>query len=179
VIEAQIQELGGQVHEESVEEQAARLRRSMDFEAMKQGFLDSDAGVNGANNEYAALRGRLEALILSMKDSIPLTLEASGQVLQISGVRAQSITVRWTCLHRNTLKDSELEVALWDGRPNRSAGTVRLREPRKLSSLKFRFDLIGPDEVAWVSEASVATAYSTTSLASFVLRTYLDRVGDK
>ena len=55
VIEARIQELGGEPREESVPDRAARFERSRKFSEHRQQFLNSEPGVNAANAEFEAL----------------------------------------------------------------------------------------------------------------------------
>lgn len=58
-IEARVQELGGEPHDETVLDRAARLERSLNFSAHRKQFLNSEAGVGAANAEFESLRARL------------------------------------------------------------------------------------------------------------------------
>ena len=89
VIEARIEELGGEPQEETVEDRATRLERSMNFEIERKKFLNSELGVNSANKEFEALRVELERLIDSVNgvvSSIPLSLRIRHQTLDILGL---------------------------------------------------------------------------------------------
>ena len=68
-IEARVEELGGEPHEETVTERAARLNRSLKFKEGRKQFLSSHQAVKAADNEFEALRTELEQLIASVKAS--------------------------------------------------------------------------------------------------------------
>jgi len=63
VIEARVQEFGGEVKEETVEDRAAKLSRALVAEKEKQSLLDSDKGVKIANKEVSELFAEIEKML--------------------------------------------------------------------------------------------------------------------
>lgn len=176
VIEARVEELGGEPHEERVEDRAARLERAMKFEATRKQFLQSERGVDAANNQFDLLRAELERLIVSVKDaasSISLHLKATQRLLVLLGLR-HGLSVHWECHYRNSLDNAMLEIVLWDGHPPFPGVTHVFENPRKLRALRFKFDLLPSDQVSWVAETSDQRPYNTADLASFILKYYMD-----
>jgi hypothetical protein len=180
VIEARVEELGGEPHEETVEERAVRLERSLKFQQQRQVFLNSPRGADAANKEFEGLRGELKRLTESIRDStdsIALSLEGAGPTISILGLHRRVLIVHWeSCL--NTLRDAELDVALWDGPPP-FLGFISRHEPRKLKSFLFKFDLLPTEQVVWISEKRGERTYTTNELAAFILKYYLDTPGEK
>src|SRR6185312_11556738 len=56
VIEARVQELGGEVGEETVGARAARLERQVMFSNRRRQFLHSAEGIDSAMREFASLQ---------------------------------------------------------------------------------------------------------------------------
>ena len=181
VIEARIEELGGEPHEETVQERAARLERSIKFNEKRERFLNSPEGVNSANEAYEALRIELERLISSIKTaaaSIPLIMKHAQGHIVIIGL-SKGLSVNWYYRYTNTLDKSYLDVSLWDGHPPFPGIRHLLEEPKVLQTKRFNFDLLPSGEVCWISSSSDKRVFSTTDLASFILRHYMDEAAAK
>lgn len=181
VIEARIEELGGEPHQETVQERATRLERSMQFESARKRFLGSENGVNAANKEFEDLRLAFEQQIASIKEvasSIAIHLKVAPRHLVILGL-GYGLSVYWEYHYGNSLDNAELEVALWDRHPPFQGSMSVFEKPRKLHTINFTFDLLPTQQVCWVSKDSDRRTYTTTDLASFILKYYMDRAQRK
>jgi len=76
VIEARIQDAGGQVHQETLEEHAQRTERAIAFSQRREKF-QWDEGVQAARREYGKLAPALQSCVETIKksSSIPLAVE--------------------------------------------------------------------------------------------------------
>jgi hypothetical protein len=107
VIEARVEELGGEPHEESVQERATRLERTMEFKNKREKFLNSTEGVNAAKEQYEALQIELEQLIDSIKistSSIHLIVKKTQNLIVVLGLH-KGISVNWYFRYSNTLDE--------------------------------------------------------------------------
>ena len=175
VIEARIEELGGEPHEESVEERAVRLERAIKFEERRNKFLNSTEGVDRSKKEFEALTAELERFVSSIGSaatSIVLSIKKAENQTLIMGFR-NGLGVYWKYRWASSLDKSYLEISLWEGHPP-FPGIMYFDEPRKLQSLRLNFDLLPSGDVYWVSSSSGGISYPTKDLASFILKFYMD-----
>jgi len=178
VIEARIRDLGGDSHEETVEQRAARLGRDSDFARERDRWRRCGDGVGAAQREFDALISELGRLIESVGQSTPsvaLALKTFAPAVAILGLR-HGMSVRWRREWANDLADSVLEVTLWDGHPD-VPGLSFYKKPRKLGAVLFDFDLVPPGELAWLQRDVGGRTYDTAALASFILKHYMDHGG--
>jgi len=177
VIEARIQELGGEPHQETVEARAARLERSLKFAEKRKRFLGSEIGVAAANKEFETLQSETEQSIVSIKNtavSLSLKAQKAPRQLIILGLGV-GLSVNWHYRYANSLDGARLDVVLWDGHPPFPGVTHVFEEPKKLQSIYFTFDLFVSEEYGWVSSDSKKRVFSTRDLASFILKHYMDQ----
>lgn len=175
IIEARIEELGGEPHEESVVERTARLDRSLKFSEKRKRFLKSEVGVGAANEEFEVLRKELEQLIAAVKEStssLSFTLKNAQRQIIILGPTA-ALSVNWRYSYANSLDNAQLDVSLWRGHPP-FPGVIHWDEPTELRSEHFTFDLLSNEQHCWMSSGSHSRAYTSKELASFVLKYCMD-----
>jgi len=176
VIEARVQELGGEPREETVAERAARLERALQFEGRRKNFLNSDKGVGAANGEFERLRALLEQQVASANQaarSISLRLKTAPHLILVLGCWHVGLSVMWEYQYVNTLDGSQLEVTLWNGHPP-FPGVMSVEKPKKLQTARFGFDLGPNEESCWVAKDAERRAYTTDELAIFILKHYMD-----
>jgi hypothetical protein len=175
VIEARVQELGGEPREESVQERAARFERSRRFSEERRQFLNSDAGVNAANKEFAAFTSEVQRLISEIKESassITFQLKEAREQFVVLGLRI-GLSVDWRFRYRNTLGDVRLHVVIWNKHPP-FPGIRHFDEPKRLASKTFTFDLLPSGQYCWRSDENQDQSFGTEELAGFVLKYYID-----
>jgi hypothetical protein len=175
VIEARIQELGGEPREESVPDRAARFERSRKLSEHRQQFLNSEPGVNAANAEFETLTSVVQRLVAAIKES------ASGVSLQVKTARCQllvlglrvGLSVEWRYQFRNTLDNAKLYVTLWNTHPP-FPGIHHFDEPRMLGQETFTFDLLPSGECCWASDGYVERSFDAQQLGDHILKYYID-----
>jgi len=176
VIEARIEELGGEPSEETVTNMATRLDRSLKFQEKRENFLHSVEGVNTANKEFEALYEELEKLIKAIKTSV------SSFSIQLRRTRCQivvlslgrGLSIDWQCHYANSLRNAQLDVTLWRGHPP-FVGQAFLEKPKKLRTERFIFDLLPSEQCCWMSSGQEARPYTTEDLASFALKSCMNQ----
>lgn len=180
VIEARVQELGGQVSEESIEDRAKRLERSLKSEEIKKQFNNSTEGVNKAYSEFVIMVNEIERLLEVIKSSantIQYSLEKLNKYAILLGPHA-GMSIDWYCKFANTLDKSKLEVSLWNGHPPHPNKTS-WDKPRKLKSISFNFDLLSADNFGWKLIDSKKRELSSIKLAEYILKYYMDDAAPK
>jgi len=175
VIEARIEELGGEPHDETVAERAARLDRSLKFSEKRKRFLNSEEGVKAANIQFDALHKELEQLIAVVKEStnsLSFQLEFVPRQIILLGP-TPAVSIDWMYHYVNSLDKAKLEVTLWRGHPP-FPGVMHIDKPTKLKTKRFTFDLLPNEEPCWVLADTLERSYTTMELASFILKYCMD-----
>lgn len=177
VIEARVQELGGSPREETINERAARLQRSLEFAERRRQFLESTAGVQASGQEFNKLHSELARLIEEVKQTAPailLEIKRSHWQVVILGF-GLGLNIVWHHRFSNTLDNAELRIELWDRHPP-FLGLIHFETPNKLDTITFKFDLLPSGEYRWTTIKDGARSLSTKDLASYVLKYFMDKV---
>ena len=135
VIEARIQELGGEPREESVPDRAARFERSRKFSEHRQQFLNSEPGVNAANAEFEALTSVVQRRVEAIKESasrVSLQVKTARCKLLVLGLRV-GLSAEWRYQFRNTLDNAKLYLTFWNTHPL-FPGIHHFDEPKNIGS---------------------------------------------
>jgi hypothetical protein len=178
VIEARVQEQGGEPHEETVQECADRLKRELKFSECRDKFLNSFEGVHAANQEFELLDKEIQRLIIEIKNSIDLNIKrdmnqaAAVKQILILGFKL-GFRVIWKCHYTNTLDNSLLAIELWDDHPP-FPGIINY-DAKKIRELKFRIDITPSKQYIW-HQAPNKQQYDTIQLASFILKQFMNEL---
>ena len=176
VIEARLQELGGEPRAESVSDRAARFQRARELDAAKRQFRESDFGVREARAAYQQLTSSLEdrcAKIASAHDGLRhLKITIIDEFRLLSGL-GLFMSIRWRVQFNNSLDGSALIVETYDGVP-RLPGLVSWDKPKKLYALEYDYALVGIDRHAYVQRTDKGRALTADELAEHLLRLYMD-----
>lgn len=180
VIEARVQELGGDPHEENVVDRALRLGRSQQFSARRERFLYSGEGVWAANSAFEAFKIAIEEQINAIRNSgsaFTVEIKQAEQQIVILGrhLITLALSVDRHCQYANSLNQAVLKVTLWQGHPP-FPGITHIEYPPKLNSTSFTFDLSPSDQHHWTTSGRGERAYTSEELASFVLKYYMDAI---
>lgn len=174
VIEARIQDAGGQVHQETLEEHAQRTKRAIEFAKRREKF-QWDEGVRMAQQEVAKLKLALEsrAEIVKNSSSIQLSVQHTrwGSVYLIG--LGCALGVLWKQQVINHLRDAFLDVALFTHRPA-GPGEFQFETPQKIHSMRFVFDLLPSEMGGWISDDAQRRSFSTDALAEYLTKFYLE-----
>jgi hypothetical protein len=173
VIEARIKEQGGEPHEETVIEHAARLERSIKFTERREQFHHSYEGVNAANQEFESIDKELRRLVTEIKHSISLNVKRANEQIVVFGLGFLALRLIWKCRYTNSLDNAELVLEIWKGHPP-FPGTINF-DNRKLKSISFKFDLTPSEAYVW-SHSISNRHYYTTELSSFILKQLMEEV---
>lgn len=174
VIEARVQELGGQPHEESVVERAARLERHVKFEERRKQFRWNE-GPRDAQREVVRIAEFLDAKVadINATTSLRLTVKRVNRQIVITGLQ-RGLSIFWKQPISNNLDGSGLEVSIWDGHPPLPGVFFPFGDPNKIRTLNFDFDLLPIAKAVWIPSADRKRAYSTDDLADHLLKFYMD-----
>lgn len=176
VIEARVQELGGEPCDETVEQRAARFERALKFSEKRRQFLNSEAGVRAANKEFDALTLEVQRLVTAVEESassISLKFKTAPDQIVILGL-ALGLSVDWQNPFLNTLNDAKLRVVLWDGHPP-FPGIWHFDKPSRLSIETFTFDLLPSEQFCWICAEAPIHSSGTQELASRIIKYYIDQ----
>ena len=175
VIEARVQEAGGSPKHESPAEQASRLGREKKNQEKRSRLLDSEDGVNRANQEVEVLFGRVENIaseIASAEGNIKLRckrIERWRLRLHSWGYR---IYISWAYSCRNSLLDSRLCVDLRKHEGHPGSGND---DYASLTREEFNFDVRVPDRFGWTRKGD-QRFFGAEQLASYCVKLLLDRL---
>ncbi len=173
VIEARIQEAGGEVHQETVEEHARRVERQIAFETRRAEF-QREAGVRAAQDEFAKLKDALasRADIVKKSTSITLSVDNRQDAFWLTGL-GRALGLNWQRKYFNTLDGAFLDARLMS-HPLPGPGQWMFEEPTVVRSLRFRFDLLPSEVGGWISNDVQHRAFSTDALAEYLTKFYLE-----
>lgn len=175
VIEARVEECGGEPHEESVQERAARLERSLTFNERRRRFLGSDEGVRTANQEFEQFEKEFKVLIDGIKDSgvsLSFAVKRSGRQIVILGLN-MGFNLTFRQRYTNSLTEAALIFSVYDDNPPFS-GTTTFGSSIRLCEMKFTFDITPADDRIWVASSGEGQRFSTKDLSSFLLKSFMD-----
>ena len=175
VIEARIQQAGGAPREESAQDRAVRLKRQIDSEAARTQFLNSTEGVNSALKEVTTIYETIECRTKEITENTGLSLRTKRVDLGIELYANEgALAVEWHYVYRNTLNDSYLSVALWNGTPYRPERTF-IRKPSLIRQERFNFDREHTDMLGWQHE-NQKLFLTSERLADHCLKVLMDYV---
>ncbi|RWI99960.1 hypothetical protein [Mesorhizobium sp.] len=175
VIEARIQEAGGEPSDESVEDRANRFQRATALRSQKQQFRKSEASVaaHGAFGDLISIIGT-ELGASGLQASIDaLRGERDFYLLRMPGVVA---TINWRSRYANDLDESELVVAVYNGMPKLSGLNhfPAMRPVRQLASMNYDYALLRSGVGGYVDRQKVGMEFDPNALAKAVLKKVID-----
>lgn len=173
VIEERIRDLGGQAHQETIEEHAQRVERQVAFEKRRAEFR-REPGVQAVNTQLGELKRALGARAAGVKASTSINLETGDRNdgFWLTGLGC-ALGIVWRQKYFNTLEEARLEVRLWDHRPP-GPGQWMMGKPSTLKSLAFIFDLLPSEVGGWVSADARRHSFSSEELAEHLAKFYLE-----
>lgn len=178
VIEARVQDLGGESRVESITDRAARLQRARELDDAKKRFRESEVGVHEATKAFDCLISALKAKAAEISAvyehfaSLKVTQYANYWLVYGLG---PSMSVCWRRQFANSLDGSFLNVKIFDGVP-RLPGLLVFDEPLMLKSLKFGYALLRTDWHAYVEFTENQKSFLAEDLADHLLSLYMDTV---
>ncbi|HYQ94292.1 MAG TPA: hypothetical protein VEP70_05610 [Burkholderiales bacterium] len=173
VIEARVQDVGGTIHEETIEERAKRLERNIQFRDRREKF-QWDQGVQAARIEVEKLKQPLESKAATVKksSSIDLNVIQNWGTMYLIGL-GRALGVHWKLEASNHLRGAFLDVRLFSHQPA-GPGQLEFEKPHVVQSMRFTFDLLPSDVGGWISGDAQKRTFSTETLADYLTKFYLD-----
>lgn len=149
LIEERVRRAGGVIREETIAENAARLRDEERRATERTAFLASEDGVRAANEEAAKLVEHVEAL--KEAGEFELTRQGLGVQLYRTG---HSVFLVWHNPYINTLNESALWFTEWKGRPDFGGHRFhRMEEPTQLAEHQLAFHITDDGVRGWRDES--------------------------
>ena len=176
VIEARVQEAGGQPKDESTSDRAIRVKRQIDAEASRKAFLNSGEGVNAALEEVINLFDVFETMCAEIKESSGFEINCkriNDRELDICSTGC-CLAIDWQYQYSNVLDGAYLRISTWNGIPPR-AGRSFFDEPNKVTEIKFEFDRNWAGNKGWF-DSRKSQFIPTERLADQILKELMDRV---
>lgn len=177
VIEARVQEQGGNPHEESLEETAARKHDEIQKEIQRQEFLRSQESLNLARTELH----QLPKIFQDRMKALPFDPREVGNIWWPHGIFGLDIMIGKFGLSldlrykvANAFDDAHLEVALWRGVPRRP-GRPYVGNPVKSKSVTYKID-VENNALGWRLQDSNKRLITTSQLAEESLKLLIDFV---
>ncbi|CAG2159542.1 hypothetical protein [Cupriavidus numazuensis] len=181
VIEARFTELGGDVHEETIDDVAAKTARVLALKEKRKAYLNSYEGVIAQRSAYEALKAdlldsaeKLKGTLQSINLQTKVNGSPSGAILLLSNPAAMSVT--WNLQYANTLTGSTLEAALWRGHPP-WPGSMTFEKPIKLATLQFDPDLLEDGTAGWLLRGK-GRPISNRAVLEEIMKLFLTKVQD-
>lgn len=176
VIDARVQEQGGEVVEETARDRAARLARETELLQERERLLGSVQGVEMARQQVAKLFSHLEKEVAAITaESRSADMRFVKKDRDVVGVlsRRGSVTFGWAQQYSNSLQYASLFVREFDGLYSFDgiAGG-----PNVLREVHIEFTLDEAGNPAWREEDDPARLYGTVQLAERYLKRILDRI---
>lgn len=131
VIDARIQELGGEPRVLSLEERAARAQKASEFKAFRQGYFRSHEGVQAADASFSRILEAVEQRVAGLQAAAPaLGLQAKrfGRILVVLGT-GPALRLEWRHQYTNSFEGAYLDATVWEGHPP-VPGAFTFREER-------------------------------------------------
>lgn len=161
VIDARIQEMGGEPTDETIEHRAARVERSVSFAKTREAYLASDEGVRKASEAFESLQAAILSSVPKLQTSAPslgITEKHANHVVALLAT-GPALSVSWRGRFCNTLSESFLEASVWNGHPP-FPGVQFWEAPRSVATLKILPDLSPSNEPCWAVTVLGKSSYS-------------------
>lgn len=178
VIESRVQETGGAVHEETLEDHAIQVKRQIEAEQARKRFLASTDGVQAANKEFNDLATQIESNVSELKNKVGFdivckhNLQGGHQWIEVYGPHF-CVCAEWYLAFSNTLDHSRLDISLLKGHPRRPNRMI-LMEPILLQHLLLNFDIDPSQNHGW--QMDDLKFMTTNQMAEFCLRLLIDHI---
>jgi hypothetical protein len=131
--------------------------------------------VNAALQAYeqfsAAIEEKSQAILAT---GTKLEAKRSQRYRILSGLYPCNTICSFQPHYSNSLNDALLHVDIYKGFPTLPGFIGSAREPKKLKSQRYGYQLLRPDYHAWVGIDENGREFTPEQLADHILRTYMD-----
>lgn len=181
VIEARIQEAGGENKPDTLEDQAARMKRQMLNHKERQMFLQSDEAYAKAQEKFNELIKLLQARTKTIEDpemALHFYYDTKMYNKVIVHCEGFSLNIKWKYAFSNSLTDSGLYIDFISANTESlSRNRSRQSQERVLKRDKLNFDFNpSTKETGWSVESKESDFYSSEKLIENWLKIFLENV---
>ncbi len=146
-IKARVQELGGHIHVETLEEKAERLKGSRNYQNRREEFQRSFEGVAAAKAAFIELKRLVRERLANLSNVLPTRVrEDSSGALILMGL-ADPLKLVWHSHYGNSLESAALTVETWRGHPAVSDDWVI--DSDRVGAKEYRPDVSPTGIVGW------------------------------
>jgi hypothetical protein len=183
VIDARVQETGGESRKETARQRAERLARSNRLRKEREDWLSSREAVASATEELGILFTYLETEVAAIKglpDTPPIEFQKRpGDTVCVVRTPFASFVLGWSQQYSNSLRYSTLVLREFDGTYFFESEGGRRGEPVTIRSENhFMFTLDEAGIKGWQAEEPNARFFSSSEFADDLLSRLLDRVAE-
>ena len=177
VIEARVQESGGDVLAETFEQKARRQKAEIEAENDRQRFLDSGEGVRAAHKEIEVLHQELErsAAILRESGFDRVQTRSNNREAALNHGQEHGLSFIWSSQYSNTLNNADLSIALWRGPAPLWGDRFIFDRPTKQRGWTYCFDRQGT-EYGWREKHADSRFLSSRQLAEHFANQLVDAI---
>jgi hypothetical protein len=185
VIEARVQEAGGQSRPESVEDLAARNKRAIQLEQMRQQYLKSPQAYKDSQTEYDKLCKLLEEKTKSLEDPEiypPFIYNKNPGKEFVVSYGNYSAQFSWKYAYTNSLKNSELYIAItFDDRDFVTRLIERQywgkTQEKVIKKIEYNFDInLSTPEIGWSKKSNHTEFFTSEKIMEEWLKLFLEKV---
>lgn len=175
IIERKVEETGGNVRVESLEELSNRLSRKITEEEQRRSFLSSQDAIQVADEEAESLFRQIELRSKSISTSVISLVSERIREQGAQGIAVGSLsfwlTAKWCRVYTNSLKGSLLAVEIlvedFTGFPN---------QHKAIREVEYRFDRTGLDKRGWRQKVGEQKLITSEQLIEYWFREFITRV---
>lgn len=177
VVEQKVQESGGQSRAETLEDQAAIIKRAILREQKRKQYLNSPEAYSDAQTEFNKLYQMLEEKTKALEDpSISLYFGYDKHPTKNFVVRCENYSAHfsWVKAYSNSLNDSALRVAL-KAFDNQIYG--RTAAEKIIKQQDYNFDInVATFDKGWSNKKKQEEFYNSEKITNEWLQLFLDKV---
>ena len=178
-IEARFSELGGEIHEATVESLAAKAAEKLAYEDRRQKHLNSHEGVKAQRESYEEVRAKLLEGVARIQKTLPaISLSEKHQGQPGGGLIFLSnpicMSVNWKLRYENVMTESPLEAMFWKGHPP-WPGIMHYEKPEQGASIRFEPDVTEDGRPAWKRKGD-SQLLSAIGVSDVILKWFLAKV---
>jgi hypothetical protein len=151
VIDARVQELGGEPRILSLEDRAARALKASEFKAFRQGYFRSYEAVQAADASFARVVETMEQRVAKLQVAAPgLSLQAKRfeKILVVLGTEL-ALRLEWQRQFANDLEGAYMDASVWEGHPPVPGALTFSKEHHPKHKLRVTPDVTEARTFAW------------------------------
>lgn len=151
VIDARVQELGGEPKVETLEQVATRLEQASLFAQFRDEYFRSHEGVQSAKASAVEVIQKIAARADSLKESAPalgIVVKQQQNIIAVLGT-SSALRVQWSLQYANAFEGAKLEATLWNGHPPMPGVMLFERDQYPIHTLKILPDVDETRQFAW------------------------------